>query len=276
MSEVQSVTAPGPGAILRQARTERGLSVADVAGRLKYGVRQIEALEADDYARLSGATFVRGMIRGYAKLLGIDAGPALDTLRRHEVPLPVAMETRSEVIPFPEGHKRGTRTYLALSALLLVAGAAVLYEWRANVSPPSEARAPEPGNAPVAAASEAPPAPREAEPSRPAEAAPGPPAPDSTALAQAQPAGESAAAPRSGRRRIVLEFVRESWVEIRNGNGRILLSQLNPGGTQKVIEGTPPFSLVIGNASHVHLAYNDAPVDLKPYVKVEVARLTLE
>jgi cytoskeleton protein RodZ len=43
-----------------------------------------------------------------------------------------------------------------------------------------------------------------------------------------------------------------------------------------VLYGRPPFSLVIGNAQHVHLLYDDRPVDLNPYVKVEVARFTLK
>ncbi len=54
------------------------------------------------------------------------------------------------------------------------------------------------------------------------------------------------------------------------------MSQLNSRGTRAVIIGRPPLSLVIGNAAAVHLSYNDKPVDLKPYIQVEVARLTLE
>ncbi len=65
-------------------------------------------------------------------------------------------------------------------------------------------------------------------------------------------------------------------MEIRAGDGKVLLSQLNPGGTEQVVEGRPPFALVIGNAQHVRLSYDDRPVDLAPHVKVEVARLTLD
>jgi hypothetical protein len=34
--------------------------------------------------------------------------------------------------------------------------------------------------------------------------------------------------------------------------------------------------VVIGNAASVRLTYNDAPVDLRPYFKADVARLKLE
>ena len=79
-----------------------------------------------------------------------------------------------------------------------------------------------------------------------------------------------------GPKRIELEFDQPSWVEIKQANGKILLSQLNQGGTKQVIEGMPPFEVVIGNAASVRLKYNDAPVDLRPYFKVDVARLKLE
>jgi cytoskeleton protein RodZ len=43
-----------------------------------------------------------------------------------------------------------------------------------------------------------------------------------------------------------------------------------------VVVGRPPLSLVIGNAADVRLVYNDKPIDLKPYISIEVARLTLK
>ena len=42
------------------------------------------------------------------------------------------------------------------------------------------------------------------------------------------------------------------------------------------MKGMPPLQLVVGNASGVQVTYNDQPVDLAPYTKVDVARLTLE
>jgi len=65
-------------------------------------------------------------------------------------------------------------------------------------------------------------------------------------------------------------------VEIRAKDGQTLMSQLNPAGTRRVVVGQPPLSLVIGNAAAVRLTYNNTSVDLKPYVQIEVARLTLD
>jgi cytoskeleton protein RodZ len=54
------------------------------------------------------------------------------------------------------------------------------------------------------------------------------------------------------------------------------VSQLHLPGSARVVTGVPPFAVVIGNAQHVRLSYNDKPVDLMPHIKVEVARFTLE
>jgi cytoskeleton protein RodZ len=55
----------------------------------------------------------------------------------------------------------------------------------------------------------------------------------------------------------------------------MLMSQLNPTGSRRVVSGRLPLTLVIGNAANVRLSYNDKPVDMKPYIQIEVARLTL-
>jgi len=65
-------------------------------------------------------------------------------------------------------------------------------------------------------------------------------------------------------------------IEVRDATGRTLLAQLMTGGSKRVIDGKPPFALVIGNAQHVRVIYEDQPFDLKPYIRVEVARFTLK
>lgn len=67
-----------PGMILAAARDELKWSVEDVAANLNLRVSVIEALERDDYGDLPGPTFVRGYIRAYARLLGIDESEVVD------------------------------------------------------------------------------------------------------------------------------------------------------------------------------------------------------
>lgn len=266
----------GPGLMLAALRNERKLSVTDVAQRLKYGVRQIEALEAEEFGRLPGTTFVRGMIRGYAKLLAVDPEPLLKALEQRYVPGEVTVDLRAKGTPFLEGSKRGTGLYLSLSLLMLVAIGGVLYEWHSGgavwtriVAGSSAAlqieHKPPPATPPPApqAVSEAPVV---------ASAAPAAPA-----LPAAAPPPSTAPSPEPrSEGRIRLEVDSESWVEIRDKDGKALISQLVPAGTRRTLVGYPPLSVVIGNAAAARLTYNDNPVDLKPYVKIEVARLTLD
>ena len=263
----------GPGRMLAQLRAERKLSIADVAQRLKYGARQIEALEAEEFDKLPGATFVRGMVRGYAKLLETDPQPLLDELEQRYVPGEIDLDLRDKGIPFVHSGKRGTRAYLALSVLALIVVAGILYEWRAGTLPwPRFASdAPPPQKESKALPAEQPAAPR-AETQVPAAAA----APSGTVAET--PAAEAQQSPSGGggEGRIRLEFDRESWVEIRDRDGKTLMSQLNPAGSRRVVLGRRPLSLVIGNGAAVRLIYNDNPVDLKPYIQIEVARLTLD
>ena len=91
--------------------------------------------------------------------------------------------------------------------------------------------------------------------------------------AQAEPPPEPkreaapAPAPRPGVHRLVLRVEQEAWLEVRDRDGRSLVSSLNPAGTERAVRGQPPFELVIGNAPHVKLTYNGKPVDLAPHTK---------
>ena len=55
--------AEDPFARLARRREELGLKFEDVAQQLKFAPRQIEALEAADFAHLPTGTFARGMLR---------------------------------------------------------------------------------------------------------------------------------------------------------------------------------------------------------------------
>jgi cytoskeleton protein RodZ len=67
----------------------------------------------------------------------------------------------------------------------------------------------------------------------------------------------------------------EAWIEIKDSADRMLVSSLNPPGSERVVRGRPPYNLVIGNASNVRITYDDKPIDLAPHTKSDVARFTL-
>jgi cytoskeleton protein RodZ len=287
----------GVGEALCQARTSRGLALADVAQQLKFAPRHIEALEAERFDTLPGGTFARGMVRSYARLLKLDPEPLLERIAdRFDSPDSEGLAARfSQPVPFSDSGRRSTLLYLGLSIAVLTAVAFAAYQWRREAAEPDMAQAPvQP--APVAAASSTPaqapaaaPAPAKAA-AAPAIVAAAPPSPPVAAVTAAAPpardiAKDVSSVPatvkvadvpkRIGSGRIVLRCEEESWIEVKDSAERTLISSLNAPGTERVVEGRPPFTLVIGNAQHVRVRYNDAPVDLGPHTKVEVARFIL-
>ncbi len=88
-----------PGAMLRVARESAGLSIGDVATRLRMGVRQVDALERADYSALPTGTFLRGMVRNYAKLVHVDADAAIRVLEGTHTHAAVSLKDATIVVP---------------------------------------------------------------------------------------------------------------------------------------------------------------------------------
>ena len=284
----------GVGRALAEARQAQGLALADVAQQLKFMPRQLDALEHERFDSLPGPTIARGMVRSYARLLKLDPEPLLAAMAgrvESSDATPQLALRYSQPVPFSDSGRRSTVLYLALSACVLALAAAFVYEWRQEREEPAFiAAAKQPAApAPAQTASTAPVALPAPEPSPPPSApqptaapeAPQPalkaepPAP-APAVAVANSSQAEIPAKSLGTHRIAFRFEEEAWIEVTDGAGRLLASSLNPAGSERVLHGKPPFTLVIGNASNVRLRYNDRDIDLQPHVKVEVARFTLK
>ncbi len=246
------------GVALCQARERLGLSVADVANRLKFASRQIEALEEEDFARLPEMAFVRGFVRSYAKLLQLDPVPLLAVLPHAQTALP--LETAAMEVPFPNVYAERRHNIIWMAAGLAVAVALGLFVWlhdRAPVAPQLTVETlvlPDVVLQPASVVAVTPLA---------------APAPAPADAADADQAGVNVSAIR-------LAFDEDSWVKVTDKDGKVLLAQLNLSGSERRRNGMPPFSLVIGNAGGVRLYYQGRQVDLALYSKGGVARLTLE
>jgi cytoskeleton protein RodZ len=259
------------GGELARAREAKGMAIAEVATLLKYAPRQLEALEQDKFDRLPGPTIARGMVRNYARLLKLEPEPLLERLGERLQPNDAnrLADRFKQPVPFSDNARRSTMIYVGLSLGILGIVAGVVYEWRSERSTPAFV-------APVAS-------------TRPAKISP-PPVPAQTAslaptpipvieekpvAPEPVPVVEKKASP-AGAARILLSCDQEAWIEVKDGAGKLLVSSLNPAGTKRVVEGRPPFELIIGNAQHVQVSYNDKRVDLQPHTKVEVARFSLK
>jgi cytoskeleton protein RodZ len=281
----------GVGAELARLREERGLALSDVAQQLKFAVRQLEALEQERFDVLPGGTFVRGMVRAYARLLKVEAEPLLGRLTdRFDAPDSNSLAARyKQPVPFSDGARKSTFVYLGASLGVLVAVGAIAYQWYREHNTPRPQVAAAPKQPPKPAPKESPPAARPTPPSQPAAVAKPPEKPavskpaEKPVVAAKEPdiktvketVASTAKPIAAGVHRIVFHCEEEAWLEVKDSAGRQLLSSLNPPGCERVVQGRGPFELVIGNASHVRVLHNDRPVDLRPHSKADIARLTI-
>lgn len=280
---------PTVGQRLRVAREARGMSAADLAQTLKLSTRQVDALESDDWSKLPGYTIIRGFVRNYARVVGLAADELLADL---EVPVPEPRrldlpQTTSAVLP--ESGRVQKRDYVpALAGLVFVALALAAYFvvpedlWQRLAReelPPVRAEAVAPANNtalfPPGGVAGAVPAPQDSATAQPLPVQPVvQPVVQATGAQQDSPVAPVVEPPQG--KGVVMSFNQPSWVEIRDRSGNIIFSQLNPAGSQREVDGQPPFALVVGNAAHVAVRYKGRNIDLQPRSKDDVARVTVE
>src|SRR3954470_2950967 len=249
------------GAELRSAREALGLSLSEVAHQLKLAPRQVEALEAGRFEALPGTTFVRGLLRHYARLLKLEPEPLLESLSgRLEAPDANRLAARySQPVPFSDNARRSTFVYLGLSLAVLTLGGGVAYQWYREHKAPAQLAALTKRSVPKPAA---PAEPKRLEPVAQAQVAakvsaatqpPPPPAVEKVAAVTAAPATSTApvvADQRSGgSHRLVSHCEEEAGIEVKDANDRMLVSSLNAAGSERVVRSRGPLTLVIGNAA---------------------------
>ena len=289
------------GRVLSEERERQGMSRAEAAQRLHMSAYQVEALEIGDYSRLPRGTFLRGFVRNYSKILGLDSDAMLTRLAEAAPRTPAPeIVVHSQNIRFDPLGERLANPYVKAAALAVVVVAlalAAMYWWLfirpnnpgvvprkpANPVTASERSGPpqQIAVAPVAAPEPITPssAPVMPEPARAATPEPPKAAPAKAEPARIEPAKTEpakAAPPKRGERVIRLRFRGDAWVEIKDGQGRVLISRVNPRGSEAEVTGRPPFTVVVGNAPEVQMTYDDREFPLEPHTKVAVARFTVE
>ena len=69
------------GQALAEKRLSLKLTIDDVSTRIKYSVRFIQALESDHWDDLPSGLALRGLIKSYTRLLGVDSQEAESALK---------------------------------------------------------------------------------------------------------------------------------------------------------------------------------------------------
>ena len=119
----------GPGAHLRNAREQAGMTVDAVAEALLLKSKTLELLEADAHDRLPAPTFVRGYLRGYARVLGLPSKPILDMYDRQGFEPPPLM---NDVTEATQAHTSDTPVRLVTYAVAVVLALLVGLWWHSQ------------------------------------------------------------------------------------------------------------------------------------------------
>ena len=277
----ESIQAADCGAKFMAAREAAGLSRADVAARLNLTISYIEFIETEQFERLPTATFTKGYIRNYAKCLALSEAAMLE---RYQVyvdgliaPDGPFMRVTKQVKPSDPVVKGVT-----VAILVVVLALSTLW-WRTQqdqsgvtsvqgqglqentLNPTTEGlqSARDEKNAlPLSAVEE----------SLLGEAT------DASPMADMQEShleignveevmsAENGNAPTIKGGRLMAVFNQDSWIEVKDGNGRRLYTGTKKAGERLQLITTDIFDLVVGNPAALELTYNDAPVDLTEYI----------
>lgn len=286
-SSPREMSRPGVGQQLQAGRLHSGMSVDDVARALKLSTRQVEALEDDDWGNLPGKTMIRGFVRNYARLVGLDGHALMSDLEGMSLPKsPELRGVAGTPVSMPKEGKTDRRDMLRVVAGMLVLILALLAYfflpsdfWESTVQ--AFKAASQSNEVAVEVAVESSPAsatsmPEMSREEQAAEVLPAETIATDAVAADAIPVDSVPEVPAPVASVLKFAFAQPSWVEVRDRDGRVIFSQKNAAGSQREVEGQPPFSLVIGNAAHVTLQYKGAFVDLSKRSKDDVARVTVE
>jgi hypothetical protein len=110
------------GDSLREARTRRGLSAADVQKGIRIRERYLTALEEEHWDLLPGEAYTKGFLRTYAEFLGLDGNLYID---EYNTRISHADEDRPIVPQSLVAARRTRRGLLRTLMILLVVGAIV-------------------------------------------------------------------------------------------------------------------------------------------------------
>ena len=288
------------GQVLKAARLAQGMSAQDIARQLRLSEKQIEAIEQDDHSKFPNQIFLRGFIRNYAKLVREDTKKFSQLLGEIFPPTSTtqAITFLVDGTPFIPDHKKSKGNLIILLIVVLVSSLLVYEVYRSGGDDPKTNENIENGTIAetiIQLETEIEQVPEDNQNQLSSVIKPN--GSDFNVLIEEveadQQSGDSLDKEQKVETALEVEdkliesegggtlsfmFTGESWVEVKDAEGKKIFSQTSPGNTEETVNGSPPFSLIIGNATSVRLFYNDEPIDLIPYTNTNggVARLSLD
>jgi cytoskeleton protein RodZ len=308
-----TVPVPTAGALLRGAREAEGMHIAALAGLLKIPVKRLEALEQDRFDLLLDAVFVRALASSVCRILKLDAVQVLERLPPSSAPK-LTSQGAGINTPFRsssdgQGPSLGSRVSrpavlvglaFLLGALVLIflptikQDAALGYLVAGGSSPGGEplkllpapvvtaelglvdstksVASTQQAGKPVAAATAATTA------DSPSTGSFTSAAPESTQASVSVPVPTLTLANAAAASADIVTFRAkgESWVEVTDAKGSVLLRRILTAGERASASGALPLAAVVGRADAVQVQVRGQALDLIAVARDNVARFEVK
>jgi cytoskeleton protein RodZ len=242
-----------PGARLRREREAQGISHQQAAESLNLDTMVLAHLEANDFATLGAPVFVKGHLRRYTTLLGLDQDEIVSLYEHSTQQLgepSLVPKSRLEMAPV-----RGKPRWP-----WVVGGAATFFLASALVAYLSEHGLPWIDTAPEESAA----AVLQQAPATTTQASPAAASTPATAGPAESPPDTAAGALQLGQVSLRVKFAADSWVEVFDGTGKAVLYDLGKAGTERTLTATAPLSVTIGDAAAVAVTVNGRVLPVLP------------
>ena len=281
-----------PGDLLRYSREQAGLTLERAAELSKIRPSVLAAIESGETAEIP-SVYLRGFIRNYARALGLDQS---DIEQQMEYVQGLEPQVQS-VFSVKSSRGRSEKwikasSYIAASAVIAALAWQFTHEAvrfsqgdsQLTAGSVSATALPEPVNgkttAPAPAANthlNASIASVEVLQQRGERGGKAAAEEAWEAIGDVSDPAAATAEPGAGvnEHRLTVRTSADSWVEIFDGQGVQLELDLLRAGNERAYSGTWPFRVMLGRASAVELTLDGESVDLAPYTRDNVARLTL-
>ena len=289
------------GEILRNKREEIGLSLDEITEKLNLDSNLIELLENNDFEKFKVETYLKGYLRAYSKLLGID-GDRIIKLYKESNP-----EKEPEILPDvkPKNQKnssdRSVKLFSYIIGLSIVLSMLIWYQKNITIKP--DANNNNIGNIElnknnkingvdtsykIITHSDYWQWPIDNIPDRYRDSGEN----DNSKSVKNEKIKdnikenviqeevlETEESPiyetQQSADTVVLNLRGDSWIEIYDREGNRLFLDLARSGKNYIINGDSPFDILLGAANEVSVEFNGSLVNIEPYIRYGIARFTL-
>ncbi|EPW6709750.1 cytoskeleton protein RodZ [Vibrio parahaemolyticus] len=298
------------GTLLKNKRESLGMTQKQVADRLRLRVSVIEDIENNRFESQQVVTFTRGYLRSYAKFVGLDEKVVLVALEQTADVKPKEQEIEMQSFSRKTKHEKHNSRIMLLTWVIaiVIIGISAAWWWQnqqenslaqvvaeANVetSQPSadeiadidlmteeELLASTPAELAASnnTASESSINAAQTDEVVPAETE------ESTTEATQEPVSVIEAAEEvqeaspvvpEGMTLLTMKFKADCWIQVKDTNGKTLVSGTQKPGQDVELTGKAPFKVILGAPEGVTMTFASEPVDLSGYTSGKVARFTL-